>query len=203
MENNQPAKENEILEGRITFVQYEKNFVTIEYEHNNKTKTVNGSIKESAQQKLIDEKLIKKPHHFREGDEVYFELVRSQRGDKMVADRIRFRFNNSLSNLLHQASISNQFMGYLKQVDDQYFIKEIGSYHFFPLRLATWEKKPFASAVNEPVSFSLENFTNPDKVTAVLTRKQYIPEFNKAQLLYDNETPVEATISKVPNPPKT
>ena len=185
------------LEGIITFVQHDKKFVTIEYEHNGKTKTINGSIKEDTQQKLIEEKLIKKLHHFREGDEVYFQLTRSKRGDKMVAERIRFRYNNSLSNLLHRASISNQFSGYLKQVEDQYFIKEIGSYHFFPLKLATWEKRPFASAVNEPVQFSLENFTNPDKVTAILVRKQYIPEFNKAQLYYDNATEIDATVTRI------
>jgi hypothetical protein len=186
-----------ILEGKVTFVQYEKKFITIDYVSNGKSKSVNGSIKDADQQHLIDQKLIKKFHYFREGDEVKFVLARSVRGDKMVATRIQFMFNNALSNLLHRASISNQFTGYLKQVEDEYFIKEINSYLFFPLKLATYEKRPFASTLNEPVQFSLENITNPDKVTAVLMRKQFIPEFNKAQMYFDNETVIDSKVSKV------
>ena len=186
-----------ILEGKVTFVQYEKQFITIDYVTNGKTKSVNGSIKDADQQHLIDQKIIKKFHYFREGDEVKFVLARSVRGDKMVATRIQFMFNNALSNLLHRASISNQFTGYLKQVEDDYFVKEINSYLFFPLKLAAFEKSPFDSAVNEQVQFSLENIGNPEKVTAVLLRKQFIPEFNKAQMFYDNETEIEATVSKI------
>ncbi|MEI9810534.1 MAG: hypothetical protein WDO16_23155 [Bacteroidota bacterium] len=90
-----------ILEGKITFVQYEKKYVTIEYLNNGKSKTVNGSIKEADLLKDNEDKSAKKLHYFREDDEVSFVLTRSDRGDKMVAARIRFRFNNSLSTLLH------------------------------------------------------------------------------------------------------
>ncbi|HTD94430.1 MAG TPA: hypothetical protein VK644_11475 [Chitinophagaceae bacterium] len=185
------------LEGTITFVQHEKKFVSIEYLHNGKLKNINGSIKDAAQQKLIDEKLIKKFHHFREGDEVTFVLTRSIRGDKMVADRIRFRFNNSLSNLLHKAKTGNQFSGYIKQVDDQYFIKEIDSYHFFPLRLSPWEHRPTVQEMEQLALFSLENYTNPDKVTALLVHRQFIPEYKKAMTLLDKKQVIEAPVLKV------
>jgi hypothetical protein len=186
-----------LLEGTITFVQYDKKYVTIEYLHNGKTKTVNGSIKEPDLLKGIAEKLAKKLHHFREGDTVNFVLTKSPRGDKMIADNIQFLFNNTLSALLHKATIENKFSGYLKQVDDKYFIKEIGSYHFFPLKLSPWEKKPPPAALNEPILFSLENFTNPDKATAVLANRQFIPEFKKAQQFFENKTAVDATVFKI------
>jgi ribosomal protein S1 len=186
-----------ILEGTITFVQYDKKYITIEYMHNGKAKTVNGSIKEADLLKGNEAKSAKKLHHFREGDNVNFILTRSPRGDKMIADNIQFRFNNSLSALLHKATIDNKFSGYLKQVDDKYFIKEIGSYHFFPLKLSPWEKEPAPADLNEPVLFSLENFTNPDKATAILVNRQFIPEFKKAKQYFDNKTVIDATVFKI------
>lgn len=188
---------DQVLQGKITFVQYEKEFVSIEYVQNGKTKTINGSIKEAAQKKLKDEKLIKKFHHFREGDEVSFVLTRSVRGDKMTADRIQYLYNNSLSNLLHKASTENEFTGYLKQVDDKFFIKEMDSYHFFPLKLSPWEKKPYPDDLNEAVNFKLLNYSNPDKVSASLLHPSYIPEFKKAQKLFESKTVIDAKISKV------
>ncbi|HEY6504767.1 MAG TPA: hypothetical protein VIZ28_12380 [Chitinophagaceae bacterium] len=185
------------LEGKITFVQYDKKYVSIEYLHNGKLKSVNGSIKEADLLKGKEEKAGKKPHHFREGDEINFVLTKSARGDKMIADHIQFRFNNSLSALLHQATIENKFSGYLKQVDDKYFIKEISSYHFFPLKLSPWEKEPPPAVLNEPVLFSLENFSNPGKAVAVLLNRHFIPEFKKAQQCFENKTVIDATVSKI------
>jgi hypothetical protein len=191
------SMKEKLLEGTITFVQHDKKYVTIEYLHNEKTKTVNGSIKETDLLKGLNVKAAKKQHHFREGDTVNFILTKSPRGDKMIADNIQFRFNNSLSSLLHKATIDNKFSGYLKQVEDKYFIKEMGSYHFFPLKLSPWEKEPPQTALNEPVLFSLENFTNPDKTIAVLVNRQFIPEYKKAQQLAENKTIIEATVFKI------
>ncbi|MBC7947212.1 MAG: hypothetical protein H7Y42_04980 [Chitinophagaceae bacterium] len=184
------------LEGKVTFVQHEKQYVTIEYSHNGKSKTVNGSIKEEPS-KSEEKKTGRKAHYFREGDEVSFILARSPRGDKMVADNIVFRYNNSLNELLHQAETSNRFSGYLKQVDDKFFIKEIGSYHFFPLRRSPWEKEFQPQELNEPVEFMLENISNPDKTSAVLLRRQFIPEYQKAIHYFELKSAIDATIVKV------
>jgi len=54
----------------------------------------------------------------------------------MIADCIEFRFNNALDNLINKSAIENRFVGYLKKVDDDYFVKETGSYIFFPLKLS-------------------------------------------------------------------
>ncbi len=188
--------EEKILEGRISFVQYEKKFVTIDYEHNGKQKQVNGSIKDIAQQKLLDEKKIKKFHHFREGDAVSFTLTRSVRGDKMVADNIMFRFNNSLSNLLHKAKTENHFTGYIKQVGDKYFIKEIDSYHFFPLRLSPFEIKPTPATMNEPISFRLHNISNPDKVTAALVVRLFTPAYHRLVKQAEKKEVINANVTK-------
>jgi ribosomal protein S1 len=188
--------DEKLIEGKVTFVQHDKKYVSIEYLHNGKVKSVNGSIRE---EDLARERVPAKnkvPHYFREGDEVSFILTKSLRGDKMIADKILYRFNNSLNVLLHKASTENNFLGYIKQVDDKYFIKELDSYHFFPLKLSPWEKEFSAADLNEAVPFTLENFSKPDKTMAVLRNRQFIPEFKKAKQYLESKTVVDAQVFK-------
>jgi hypothetical protein len=186
-----------VIEGKISFVQHDKEYVTIEYTLNGKKKTVNGKVDEAIQLKLIEEKLIKKIHRFHEGDEVYFTLVRSPRGDKMVAERIIYRYNNALGNLINRTTTENKFTGYLKLVDDKYFVKETGSYLFFPVMLSPWEIPPDAKMLNEPVFFRLENMANPEKVAAALLMQRFIPEFLTAKKYYSAKKPIEAAVYKI------
>lgn len=186
-----------ILEGKISFVHHDKQYVTIDYTHNGKKKTVNGKVDDARQLKLKEDKLIKKVHQFHEGDEVYFTLELSGRGDKMVAEKIRYRFNNTLGNLVNRAHTNNQFTGYLKQVEEKYFVKEAGSYLFFPLVLSPWELPPDTSKLNEPVLFRLENTDKPEKLTASLIYHRYIPQFIAAQKHFTARTSLNASVYKI------
>ncbi|MFT3933531.1 MAG: hypothetical protein QM726_07955 [Chitinophagaceae bacterium] len=186
-----------VLEGKISFVHRDKDYVTIEYTHKNKKKSINGKVDEARQLKLIEQKLIKKQHQFHEGDEVYFVLAPSARGDKMVAEQIRYRFNNTLGNLVNRARTNNRFTGYLKLADDKYFVKETGSYQFFPLHLSPWEKPPATATLNEPIQFQLGNLDKPEKLYALLFRQHFIPEFIKAQKHFEEKTPVEGEVYKI------
>ena len=176
---------------------HDKKYVTIDYTHNGKKKSINGLVDEATQLKLKEEKLIKKLQHYHEGDEVYFTIVRSPRGDKMVADRIQYRFNNALGNLINRAGTDNKFVGYLKQVEDKYFVKETGSYLFFPVVLSPWELPPAGHKLNEPVFFRLENTDKPEKVTAALLKQVFIREYVQAQKHYAAKKPVDAVVSKI------
>ena len=189
--------EEGIKEGKISFVHHDKHYVTIDYTVNDKKKSVNGKVDEARQLKLKEQKLIKKIHQFHEGDEVYFTLERSARGDKMVAENIRYRFNNNLGNLINRATKENRFVGYLKFADNKYFVKETGSYLFFPLVLSAWELPPDVNKLNEPVFFSLQNTSNPDKLTATLYKQHFIPQFLAAQKHYNNKTVIKVTVYKV------
>ncbi|HTL10415.1 MAG TPA: hypothetical protein VL307_19205 [Chitinophagaceae bacterium] len=186
-----------VLEGKISFVHHDKDYVTIDYTHNNKKKSVNGKVDEARQLQMKEEKLIKKIHRFHEGDEVYFTLQRSARGDKMVAEKIRYRFNNTLGNLVNRARQNNQFSGYLKQVEDKYFVKETGSYQFFELRLSPWELPPPADKLNEPVVFQLNQLDKPEKLYATLLHHHYIPQYLAAQKLFTSKTPLNAAVYKI------
>ncbi len=186
-----------IIEGKVSFVHREKHYVTIDYVHKGKKKSINGLVDDATQEKLIAEKLVKKIHHFHEGDEVYFTIVRSPRGDKMVAARIQYRFNNALGNLINRAATDNKFVGYLKQVEEGYFVKETGSYLFFPVNLSPWERAPGSQKLNEPVFFKLENLRNPEKISATLLKQVFIREFLQAQKYYTAKAVIDATVFKV------
>lgn len=179
------------IEGKIIFVQYEKKFVTVEYVQNGKTKTLNGSIKEMHLEGNTQS------HYFREGDEIVFVPELSSRGDKMMAAKIEFRFNNSLNVLLNKAATDNRFTGYLKQVEDTYFIKEVDSYQFFPVTFSRWELPPPSSEINEAIHFKLENFSNPEKVKASLLHPKLIPAYKKAQYYYENKKAIEVPVNKI------
>lgn len=189
--------EVEILEGKISFVHHDKHYVTIEYTNKGKKKSINGKVDEARQLQLKEAKLIKKVHQFHEGDEVYFTIERSPRGDKMVAEQIRYRFNDTLGNLINRARTNNQFTGYLKQVEDKYFVKEAGSYQFFPLILSPWEMPPDTRKLNEPVLFQLNNLDKPDKLTAELFHHRYIPQFIAAQKHFNSKAIINASIYKI------
>ena len=188
---------NTIVQGKVSFVNHEKNYVMIEYEVNGKKKTINGLVDDKTQQQLIKDKLIKKVHTFHIGDIVNFNAGLSGRGDKMVATNIQFLYNPALDVLINKSKTENNFIGYLKMADDKIYVKEIDSYLFFPIASSPWQIIPTEKELNEAVTFSLENTDNKEKVTAKLFNNNYIPEFYAAVKLHKNKTPVEAEVYRI------
>lgn len=179
---------NTIHQGSVSFVNHEKKYIMIEYEEKGKKKVVNGS---------IDPKLLKKNHSFSIGDTVSFNVGLSGRGDRMVATNILFLYNTALDVLINKAKTENNFIGYLKVVDDKYFVKEIDSYLFFPVPLSPWQIKPTEAELNEAVTFALENTEKKNKITAKLYNNKYIPEFYTAVKLNKANSPINAKVYKV------
>jgi hypothetical protein len=177
-----------VYKGRISFINYEKEFATIEYIHNNKEKSVNFKTESG---------IGKKAHQFRMGDGVSFQLRLSDRGDKMAAFNVKFTHNTSIDLLAQRAAIENRFSGYLKMVDDKYFIKEIDSYILFPLQLSPWEAPPAKTAANEAISFKLMNLDKPNAIVAELFSHNYNAEYRKAVQHFNNEIDISATVSKI------
>lgn len=186
-----------IYKGTISFIHHDKQYATIDYEQNGKKKTINFKMDEKKQIKTTEEKKKSKPHPFRIGDEVNFQVKLSDRGDKMIAYNIKFLYNTELEKLINKAKIENRFSGYLKMVDDELFVKEWDSYIFFPLKLSKWEKPPAESAFNEAISFKLLNLDKPNAIAAELFSHDFIPEYRKALEHFKNKTPIEAIVSKI------
>jgi len=186
-----------VLRGTISFVNHDKQYATIEYELNGKIKTVNCKMDQAEPSKQDGKKGTKEPHKFRIGDEVNFQVKRSEKGDKMIAHNVKFLYNQELEKLISRAALENRFSGYLKVVDDELFVKEWDSYIFFPLKLSNWENPPAESAFNEAITFKLLNLDKPNAIAAELFSHDFIPEYRKAMDLFNTKKPVEATVIKV------
>jgi len=188
---------NTILQGRVSFVNHEKKYVMIEYETSGKKRVINGIVDDRTQLQLKKAGVIKKPHIFHIGDVVNFTARITDRGDKMVAANIQYLYNSALDVLINKAKTENNFTGYLKIIDDAFFVKEIDSYLFFPVPLSPWQIKPRENELNEAVTFMLENLDKKDKITAKLFDNKYIPEFYTAVKLSKAKTTVNANVYKV------
>lgn len=188
---------NTIIQGKVSFVNHEKQYVMIEYEVNGKKKTINGIVDDKTQQQLIKDGLNKKKHTFHIGDIVNFTAGLTPRGDKMIASNVQYLYNTALDVLLNKAKTENNFIGYLKMADDKVFVKEIDSYIFFPVTTSPWQLIPTEKELNEAVTFSLENMENKEKVTAKLFNNSYIPEYYTAVKYSKAKTPIQAEVYKI------
>ena len=184
-------------EGKISFINHDKKYAMIDYEEANKKKTVRADIDDKKQKELKEKKLIKKTHHFMVGDVVSFQVKLSDRGDRMMATSVEFLYNNTLDVLINKSLLTNKFIGYLKMVDDKYFVKEIDSYLFFPVPFSPWQIIPEELDLNEQVFFSLENIERKEKIFAALFNNEYIPEFEQAVKLFKSRTALTAEVFKV------
>lgn len=179
---------NTIYIGQVSFVNHEKKYIIIEYEQNGKKKVVNA---------LVDSKNFKQKHVFHIGDTVSFTVGLSGRGDRMLAYDLTYRYNTALDVLINKSKTENNFIGYLKEVDGKFFVKEIDSYLFFPVPMSPWQQKPTEAELNEAVTFALENTEKKEKITAKLYNNKYIPEFYTAVKLNKAETEIDAHVYKV------
>jgi hypothetical protein len=185
-----------ILQGKVIFVNHDKQYINIAYELAGKKKTINGSVDDKLQLQLKQQGIIKKTHIYHIGDVVNFVPQLSDRGDKMIAANIQYLYNTALDVLLNKAKTDNNFIGYLKLADDTFFVKEIESYIFFPLTPSPWRLHPSEKELNEAVTFSLENIDKKEKVTAKLFNNNYIPEFYIAIKLHKSQAVIDAVVYK-------
>lgn len=181
--------DNTFINGMVTSVNHEKQYVSIEYLHKDKKKTIIC--------KTNDKEKAKKPHQFRVGDAVRFQIKGADRGKRITAFNLQFLYNTAIEQLINKAATNNRFTGYLKRVENALFVKEIGSYIFLPLVLSPWEIPPTENNFNNPVEFILLNSDKPNNLAAELFTHQYISEFRKAVQHFRNKTPIDATVSKV------
>lgn len=179
--------------GKVTSINHEKNYVSVAYMHNDRKKTITCRMSEKDADGETHEKV---KHVYRVGDEVSFKVKGVNRGTNMIAYNLKFLYNNELQNLLNKAAGDNRFSGYLKKADDAWFIKERGSYIFFPLELSKWENLPPEEHLNEAVEFRLLHTDKPGRISAELFTHDYIPGFRKAIQAFKHNTPVEAVVTR-------
>lgn len=185
----------DVFTGKVTSINHEKNYVSVAYQYNDRKRTITCRMTE----RDTDESktTAKQKHVFRVGDEVSFQVKGANRGATMIAYNLKFLYNTELQKLLDKAAIDNRFTGYLKKADDALFVKERGSYIFFPLELSKWEVPPAEESFNEPIEFRLLHTDKPGRISAELFEHDYIPEFRKAIQAFKNNAIIEAVVTKV------
>jgi S1 RNA binding domain len=182
-------EKEQLYKGKVSFINYEKGFATIDYLSGVKQKTVNFKINVDIAGK--------KPHQFRLGDAVSFQLKLSDRGDKMTAVNVKYLHNTAVNLLVQKAAIENRFSGYLKKVEDKYFVKEWETYISFPLQLSPWEVPPAETAENEAISFRLINLEKPNAILAELFSHNFISAYRMALQFFEKEKEVDAIVTKI------
>ncbi|CAN5392427.1 hypothetical protein BH10BAC3_BH10BAC3_30300 [soil metagenome] len=187
--------EDKLYTGIISFVHHQKYYATIDYKEGEKKKTINfqTDVKDEAKTGVSQKD---KKHYFRTGDTVNFQIKLTPRGDRLNAYNVKFLYNNELDKLLQQARTNNLFKGFLKMVDDTYFVKELHSYLFFPIVFSPWENKPPENTFNEAFEFGLVNM-DKQNIAAELANPSYIPAYRTALKYYRDKTVINATVTKV------
>lgn len=182
--------------GKIIFINNDKQKATIEYVAGNKNKSIQAIVDDVHQERMVAQRLIKKPHRFLVGDHVKF-IIKKSSANVFFADQVIYEFNNALDVIIDKARITNKFIGYIKIVEEKYFIKEIDSYLFFPLQLSKFEIPPAVQETEKPVSFKLINIEKPEKLKAELYNHNYTAGFKLLVKQSKKEEPVEATVKKI------
>lgn len=186
------------ISGKITFIHHDKNRAVIEYLVNDRKKTIQADINPKKQTQQKEAGLSKKQHRFLVGDQVTFTIKKTgANGSILYADSLEYKYNTALELLINKARVENRFLGYIKETDNAFYIKEIESYLFFPLKISKYELPPDAEHEEKPVQFKLEHTDTPEKIVANLYNHHYIPEFLTAVQHYKKKMPVTATVTKV------
>ena len=186
-----------VLEGQISYINYEKHYALIEYFAGGKKRNITGSIDEKLQGTLKKQGIIKAVHQFAVGDVVQFQTQHIKLGDKMTAVNISFKYNNALDTLINKSKTQNDFIGYIKRIDDHYFIKEIDSYLFFKLDVSPWQIMPKDDADEKAVHFMLNNTEKPEKVTATLLQEQFTHAYQLARTAFKTKKAIKAVVNKI------
>jgi hypothetical protein len=182
--------------GKIVSINNDKKRATIEYVNENKIRSIVASIDQDLSNKKTDKKPASKAHRFLIGDQVKFVIKKSS-SNQFFADHLVYEFNNGLDVLINKAKTENRFLGYVKKVEEDYFIKEIDSYFFFPMRISKFEIAPEINENDKPVYFKLTQIENPEKISAALYNHQYIPGFSTAMKQYKKEEPIAASVERI------
>src|SRR5688572_29789421 len=74
----------------------------------------------------------KKAHKFGVGDEVEFTPEMDSKGRPIATDVV-FMKNPKRDSILEEAKELNILKGYLKKIDDKFFVKHISTYIFIPI----------------------------------------------------------------------
>ncbi|MEO6831198.1 MAG: hypothetical protein ABI378_03010 [Chitinophagaceae bacterium] len=112
------------------------------------------------------------------GDKVSFEFDSVTDGNT-GARAISFLQNASLLNLKTDFENGKALKGFLKKIDDKYFVKDIDTYVTIQLIVASYEvniQEVYEDNVNKLIDYKIITFTSNNKIRAININRQFRPE---------------------------
>jgi DNA-directed RNA polymerase subunit E'/Rpb7 len=189
---------SEIYTGIVTYYNTRKYFGFIKGEENgscyfyidiNQTKAKNEELMKLKQSRIRT--------IFFEWDEVNYK-VRTVNGKKEAYD-IEYLGNAKRQAIIDEAIEKQTLSGYLKHIDDKYFVKHIPTYIFIPLTILPVEtdiEETYSKRNNQLVQFKIEKPGKIDKISAYLADRKINPVYGELKKAYDNDELVTGKITK-------
>ncbi|GHT03388.1 hypothetical protein AGMMS49525_08380 [Bacteroidia bacterium] len=188
--------ENQIYNGVVSFYHIQKHFGFIECDNNSYYFFIDtGDIKAKnieLRRKKIKQKIKTK---YNIGDEVNFKLKYVD--DKKEAYDIEYLGNAQRQLLVNEAEEKLILVGYLKKVDDNFFVKHISTYLFIPVKISKYEidiDSVYENRINQLIQFQLENTKKIDNLKAVLVDRKFRYDWNQIQDLFEKQEIVSGLI---------
>jgi len=126
--------------------------------------------------------------HIYKGDKVSFEY-NPIIGKEYGAKEISFLKNASLDGLKRDFENGNSLKGFLKKIDDKYYVKDRDTYIFIRIVIASYEinlKEVYEDNLNKLIDFRIFTFTSKNKIYAININRQLLP--NSKLLAEGNNT---------------
>ena len=117
-------------------------------------------------------------NHIYKGDKVSFEfnpVIDQEKGAKEVS----FLQNASLDGLKSDFESGNSLKGFLKKIDDKYYVKDKDTYIFICLVIAKYEiniQEVYEDNLNKPIDYKICTFTLNNSIWAININRQILPE---------------------------
>jgi ribosomal protein S1 len=182
--------------GVVTYYNNRKHFGFIEDEDNNSRYFFIDIVQSKAKNKELKQlKQTKIKTKFHEGDEVNYKLRLVN--DKEEVYDIEYIRNTKRQSILNEAIEKQILLGYLKQIDDKFFVKHIPTYIFIPLKILPVEidiEEIYSQRINQIIQFKLERTEEIDRLSAYLVDRKFDYRYDELKRAYYNDEPVTGQI---------
>ena len=122
-------------------------------------------------------------HKFSSGDEVEFKLKASLKdGKEFIAYDVKFIKNIRRQKLVDESTSRGILYGYLKKIDQKYFVKHDNTYVLVKVYISDWEidlEKVYSERIDKLVNFRMLHSHRLDKLSAILTDRKYCKQYTE------------------------
>lgn len=138
---------------------------------------------------------------FVRGDEIYFNVRYSDKSKGPVACNLHFIKNERSDRLKELLELYNELPGFIKKIDNNYYIKDKATHLFIPIHISKWEtdlQETYENHLNKLVTYSvLKKYKNPEVWKATVTDRKFNEAYIKLKEYEDNRIVLPAKIIKM------